>query len=232
MEGPLHKYFKQQSLYWLKNKMTDLCANEVKLYARRKKLKADALGINFKRKESRIIEVKISREDFLRDEVLAASYGYHAIADYAYLMTPVGLLSKEEIPIGYGLLEMDEFDTIKVRRNPTRNPKPILKLDTLVKRTARAATNAVLFQELTKENKDLTDGAFSKEALAHLVRATCPLCKKRKMYLIHSNQEFVVCESRTCKNDIPLLKARVHTMTSYNENFLNELEDLIRNKMT
>ncbi|MDQ0258094.1 hypothetical protein J2S74_005558 [Evansella vedderi] len=229
MESSHHEHFKKQALYWLKDKMVDLCANEVKLFARRKKLIADSLGINLKRKESRIIEVKVSRSDFLRDKVLDAPYGYHAIADYAYIMTPAGLISGEELPKGYGLLEIDEFDNIKVKRNPVRNPKPIITLDTLVKRTARAATNAVLFQELSKETKDHTKGAFSRGAHIHLVNATCPNCKKRNKYLIKTKQAHVNCKGRGCKKDIPLKQARVHIVTSYNKSFYDQMQTLMEN---
>lgn len=228
MESNMHEHIKKQALYWLKAKMTDLCANEVKLYIKRKKLKADALGINIKRKESRIIEVKVSRSDFLRDEALHASYGYHVIADYAYLMTPVGLIKNEEVPKGYGLLEIDEFDKITVKKNPVRNPKPLQTLDTLVKRTGRAATNALLFKDLSKETKDKTDGAFSKGAKVHLINATCPTCKKRKKYLVKTEQEEVQCVARGCKNMIPLGRARVHFITSYNEAFFEELQALMK----
>ncbi|WP_332696181.1 hypothetical protein [Halalkalibacter lacteus] len=228
MESTIHKHLKTQSLYWLKDKMTDLCANEVKLFIKRKRFKADALGINLKRREARIIEVKATRADFLRDEVLHSEYGYHHIADYAYLMTPVGLLEKEEIPKSYGLLEIDEYDTITVRKKPVRNPKPLLSLDTLIKRTGRAATNAVLFQELSKERKDKTEGAFSKGASVQLISATCPTCKKRNKYLVKMNQSEVTCQVRSCKEDIPLTKARVHIITSYNETFFQALQSLMK----
>ena len=227
MESSLHEHVKRQALYWLKEKMTDLCANEVKLFVRRKKLKADALGINIKRKESRIIEVKISRSDYLRDEVLFSSNGYHAICDYAYIITPVGLLSIEELPKGYGLLEIDDFDTITVRKKPVRNPNPLLTLDTLIKRTGRAATNAVLFQQLSKETKDPTNGSFSKKAKVHLISATCQCCKRRNKYLIQLNQENVQCISKTCKQYIDLNRARTHFITSYNEDFLKQLQALM-----
>ncbi|KHF39972.1 hypothetical protein [Halalkalibacter okhensis] len=230
MESKIHKHLKTQSLYWLKAKMTDLCANEVKLFVHRKRFKADALGINLKRKEARIIEVKATRADFLRDDVLHSDYGYHQIVDYAYLMTPVGLLSIEEIPKGYGLLEMDEYDNITVKKKPVRNPKPLLTLETLIKRTGRAATNAVLYQELSKETKDKTDGAFSRGAAIHLISATCPACKKRKKYLIQVNQDEVPCQARGCKNIIPLSKARTHIITSYNKNFYKQINSLMNDK--
>ncbi|MDT8861562.1 hypothetical protein N0O92_15190 [Alkalihalobacillus sp. MEB130] len=228
MESKIHKHLKTQSLYWLKEKMTDLCANEVKLFVHRKRFKADALGINLKRKEARIIEVKATRSDFLRDDVLHSDYGYHQIADYAYLLTPVDLLTIEEIPKGYGLLEMDEYDNITVKKKPVRNPKPLLTLETLIKRTGRAATNAVLFQELSKETKDKTQGAFSKGASVQLISATCPVCKKRKKYLIQVDQELVPCQGRGCKTEIPLAKARTHIITSYNKQFLKQLNTLMK----
>ncbi|ARK30577.1 hypothetical protein [Halalkalibacter krulwichiae] len=226
MESHVHKHLKKQSLYWLKEKMTDLCANEVKLFVRRKRFKADALGINLKRKEARIIEVKATRSDFLRDEVLHSDCGYYQIAHYAYIMTPVGLITLDEVPKGYGLLEIDEYDTIIVKRKPTRNPNPVLSLDILIKRTGRAATNAVLYQELSRETKDKTDGEFSKGATVQLISATCPACKKRKKYLTKINEAEVACKARGCKNAIPLSKARVHIITQYNESFFKQLKQL------
>ncbi|MBM7096038.1 hypothetical protein JSY36_09750 [Bacillus sp. H-16] len=231
MESPLHEHLKKQALYWLKDKVVDLCASEVKLFVKRKKLKADALGINIRRQESRIIEVKVSRSDFLRDEVLRMPYGYHEIADYAYIMTPAGLLVPDEVPPGYGLLEIDEFDNVAVRKNPVRNPNPVVDLEILTKRTARAATNAVLFKELSKEQRDVTKGAFARNPKAHLVNATCPLCKKRHKYLIRAEgQETVNCKGRGCKHTIPLDKARVHIVTSYNERFYKDLHKIMEDE--
>lgn len=228
MESTVHKHLKTLSLYWLKEKMTDLCANEVKLYVRRKKMKADAVGINLKRKEARIIEVKATRSDFLRDDILHhENSGYYAVADYAYIMTPEGLLDPGELPKGYGLLEVDQFDNIKVKRKPVRNPKRGLTLETLLKRTGRAATNAVLFQELSRETRDATKGTFEKEATVHLISATCPSCKKRHPYLVAIKQKEVSCSVKKCQHLIPLDKARKHIMTAYNETFYKSLTSLM-----
>lgn len=230
MESIVHKHLKNLSLYWLKEKMKDLCANEVRLYVRRKKMKADALGINMKRKEARVIEVKATRSDFLRDDILHSECGYYAIADYAYIMTPTNLLAVEELPKGYGLLEVDEYDNITVKRKPVRNPKRTLTLETLIKRTGRAATNAVLFQELSKETKDGTKGAFEKEATVHLISATCPTCKKRHTYLVNIEQEEVLCSARGCGEPIPLNKAKKHIITAYNQAFFERLSILMKNE--
>ncbi len=227
MESTLHKHLKSLSLYWLKEKMTDLCANEVKLYVRRKKLKADALGINLKRKEARIIEVKATRADFLRDKILHSEHGYYTIADYAYVMAPTGLINAAEIPKGYGLLEVDPFDNITVKRNPVRNPKRALTLETLIKRTGRAATNAVLFQELSRETKDVTKGLFAKEAKVQLINATCPACKKRHTYLVTVKQTEIRCIQSKCDKIIPLDHARKHIITSYNDAFFEQMKTLM-----
>ena len=53
---------------WLKEKVTDIVAREVK-YKNIRSV-ADAVGINIKRKEVRIIEVKATKADYIRDEKL------------------------------------------------------------------------------------------------------------------------------------------------------------------
>ncbi|QKS71609.1 hypothetical protein FLK61_33530 [Paenalkalicoccus suaedae] len=228
MESALHKHLKHQGLLWLRQKTKDLCATEVKLVYRRKKLKADVMGIDVKQKQSRIIEVKASRSDFLRDEVLTADYGYHHLSTYSYLLTPVGLLKKEEIPTGYGLLEIDDYDRISVVKKPIKNVAPKLRLETLIKRAGRAATNAFVFQQESLQIKDPTEDYFAKDPVAHLVRATCPSCKQRHNYFIYHNQESVPCQKKSCSNPIDLTKARTHRVTSYNKHFYDQLTDALR----
>lgn len=223
MESKLHYHLKHQALLWLKEKTTDLCATEVKFMVKRRKRTADAVGINMKRKESRIIEVKATRQDFLRDEVLQGELGYEAVASYAYILTPQGLLQKEEIPAGYGLLEADEYDKISVIKRPVKNKAPKLRLETLIKRTGRAATNAFLYQQETRLSRDETDGAFKKNPVASLIRATCPKCKKRRPYLVTPDAEEVLCGAAKCDQLIHLAKARPFKVSSYNEEFLEEL---------
>ncbi|MFC4735388.1 hypothetical protein ACFO4L_02210 [Bacillus daqingensis] len=225
MESTVHKHLKHQALLWLKDKMTDLCATEVKFVVKRRKRTADAVGINMKRKESRIIEVKATRSDFLRDHILQDELGYEAVATYAYLLTPSGLLSKEEVPNRYGLLEIDEYDRITVTKRPTKNKAPKLKLETLIKRTGRAATNAFLFQQETKLSRDETDGAYRKDPVAVMVRATCPACKKRRPYVLAPEAEQVTCAHRSCERTFDLSRARPYQTAAYNEAFLQQLHE-------
>ncbi|NJP38935.1 hypothetical protein [Alkalicoccus luteus] len=225
MESTVHKHLKHQALLWLKDKMTDLCATEVKFMVKRRKRTADAVGINMKRKESRIIEVKATRSDFLRDDILRDELGYEAVATYAYLLTPTGLLAKEEVPTRYGLLEIDEYDRITVIKRPTKNKSPKLKLETLIKRTGRAATNAFLFQQETKLSRDETDGVYRKDPVAVMVRATCPDCKKRRPYLLSPEAAHVTCTQKSCGRTFELNRARPYQTAAYNEAFMKKLHE-------
>ncbi|PRO64809.1 MmcB family DNA repair protein [Alkalicoccus urumqiensis] len=222
MEKHTHQFLKKQAVYWLKKKMTDLCAAEVKLFIKRKKRTADAVGINMKRKEVRIIEVKTSRSDFLRDDVLFDKNGYHTACHYAYLLTPEGMLQKDELPAGYGLLEADISGEITVVRSPVKNKAASLKLETLIKRTGRAATNAYLFQEETRLSKDRTDNMYEKDPIAFLQRLTCQHCRKRDTYLSADGADTAVC--RFCSKEIAIKHARPYTISTYNEDFLETLQ--------
>lgn len=147
MESQTHQELKELALYWLKGKVTDLVSNEVKLYVRRKKLIADAVGINLKKKEIRIIEVKVSKADLKRDVLLYDDrFAYNKIGHYAYIMSPIGVLDPEDIPTGYGHLEVHENGEIIVVKNPKKNNVTCLRFDTVLKRTIRALTNAYLYK--------------------------------------------------------------------------------------
>jgi hypothetical protein len=226
MEGNLHKHLKQIALLWLKGKVTDLTAPEVKLYVKRKKLLADAVGVNIKRKEVRFIEVKTSRQDLKRDEGLYDDrYSYAKLGNYAYIMSPVGVLDAEDLPEGYGWLEVDEDDQVVVRKNPHRNKKSSIQWDTLLKRTGRAITNTYLFSQTNREQKDHTSGEYTKKPVAQLIALTCLSCRVRHKYVTSFEQEHVTCKS--CHNETTLSKGRKYVITQYNHHFLSELHEAI-----
>ena len=160
MESELHKQLKELAMHWLKGKVTDLVACEVKLYVRRKKLVADAAGINLKKKEIRFIEVKVSKSDLKRDLLLYdEKFAYNRIGHYAYIMSPMGVLDPEDLPQGYGHLEVMPDGEVVVTRKPTKNGVTVLKFDTVLKRAIRALTNAYLYKKIplkTKEELELS----------------------------------------------------------------------------
>ena len=68
----------------------------------------DAMG--FKHKFSYLIECKSSRSDFLADKKKSfRKIQFQGMGYNRYYMTPVGLLDPEEIPKGWGLLEVYEI---------------------------------------------------------------------------------------------------------------------------
>ena len=80
---------------------------------------ADAIGFAH-HSHSTLIECKISRSDFLADSKKSfrreASYG---MGSYRYYMAPPGLIKADELPPGWGLLEVHEKQ-IRVVREAAR----------------------------------------------------------------------------------------------------------------
>ena len=81
--------------------------------------KPDALGIN-SGGESFLLEVKVSRSDFLADRKKRHRNTEYAIGNYRAYLTPKGLLSPEEIPYGWQLWEVHgkTKPVIKVIKGP------------------------------------------------------------------------------------------------------------------
>ncbi|MNJ90018.1 hypothetical protein D3C87_76090 [compost metagenome] len=226
-EGEIHKNLKKLALYFLKQKVTDLVANEVE-FANAWSV-ADAVGLNLKRREVRVIEVKATKGDFTRDTKLfgdKTSYFYHA--HYSYIMCPENVIKPEEVPYGYGLIWVDENDVCIMVKNPIKNTARLKTLfDTTLKRTARSLTNTFLYHEENKENKDETAGKFSRNAVVKLISVRCPVCKKATKELINKDfNGFIKCSQKSCIGTIDLSKAKIREVTGFNNAFINKINKL------
>jgi len=225
MEGAEHKHLKWLGMHWLKKKTVDLVANEVDFYNAYSI--ADVVGVNLKRQEIRVIECKSSRADFLRDKKLYGTQtSYFLHAHYSYIMCPVGIISKEEIPDGYGLLYVDEWDNIMTVKNPRKNTGRLKTLfATTLKRTCRALTNQTLFKQINQDNNDETKGKFKRNASVLFISVPCPSCRKHTKELINKNiTKQVICDN--CKNIIDLEKAKVREITGFNKTFIKKINKL------
>ena len=143
-EGAVHKRLKIVALAFLKRHCVDLVANEAKF--RNIRSRADACGVNLKRKEVRVVEVKATRADFLRDKKLfdvERSYWPHCT--YFYLMCPPGVVAKADLPAEYGLLYVDDDNQLTVVRNPVRNARLRTRFETTLRNCCRAVSNDLLF---------------------------------------------------------------------------------------
>ena len=157
IEGNVHKRLKLLGLKFLKKKVIDIVCIEAKY--RNMRSIADVCGINLKRKEIRIIEVKASRADFIRDKkIFDLDQSYYKHCHYFYIMCPVDILTLEDVPKEYGLLWVDEQDNITVKRNPKKyNDKLKTRFETSLKNIVRALTNNYLFKYVFPINKIRSD---------------------------------------------------------------------------
>jgi hypothetical protein len=145
-EGLIHKRLKLLGLKFLKKRVVDLVCIEAKY--RNMRSIADVCGINLKRKEVRIIEVKASRQDYLRDKkIFDIDQSYYKHCQYFYIMCPTEILQLNEVPKEYGLIWVDENDNITVKRNPKKyNDKVKTTFVTSLKNVCRALTNNYLYK--------------------------------------------------------------------------------------
>lgn len=75
--------------------------------------------IGFNSNGSFLLEAKVSRSDFLSDKKKHFRlYGFMGMGDWRFFITPKNLISIDEIPEGWGLIEVNEKNKAKVVHNP------------------------------------------------------------------------------------------------------------------
>ena len=77
----------------------------------------DAIG--FTSWHSIMIECKASRSDFRRDADKACRRRGGGMGNERYFLAPADMLKPEEMPEGWGLLEMEEGGKVRMRKNAT-----------------------------------------------------------------------------------------------------------------
>lgn len=75
---------------------------------------------------ARVFEVKVSRADFLSDVTSGKYLRYAAFAGSITFATPAGLVSKDEVPKGCGLITRSPDGVWRYQRKPTLQPTPDL----------------------------------------------------------------------------------------------------------
>ena len=162
-EGEIHKKLKVIGMKFVKEKCTDISAREVKY--RNMKSIADVVGLNIKRKEVRIIEVKATKADYVRDKkLLDIDASYYKHCHYFYIMCPDNVIQLNDVPKEYGLLWVNlETNDITVVRNPKKYTGRLKTLfDTSLKNSVKANTNDLLFHFLYRQNGIVIENRFKK----------------------------------------------------------------------
>jgi hypothetical protein len=144
-EGIIHKQLKIAAMAFLKKHCVDIVSCETKF--RNLKSISDACGLNLKRKEVRIIECKASLKDYLRDTKLFSlekSYFFHC--NYFYIMCPKDVIPKDKVLKEFGLIYVNEDNSITVIQKPKKNQKLKTRFETTLKNSCRSITNDLIFK--------------------------------------------------------------------------------------
>jgi hypothetical protein len=144
-EGKVHKHLKLVAMAFLKKHCVDIVSLETKF--RNLRSISDACGLNMKRKEVRVIEVKATREDYLRDKkLLKLETSYFPHCHYFYIMCPTNVIDKTEVVDGIGLIYVDENDKMTIVKKPKKNKTLKTRFETTLKNSVRSITNDLVFK--------------------------------------------------------------------------------------
>ena len=94
--------YNRRAVKWLLNVGCMVAVDEITTWATQER--CDAVG--FHHGLCIVVEVKISRGDFLRDRKKQHRQEGKGMGQWRYYMTPPGLLRPEELPAGWGLVEV------------------------------------------------------------------------------------------------------------------------------
>ena len=103
---PTHKQLVQRVARWFKSKhRSSIVMTEFSTSAR----ETPDIIVWESGAKSVLVECKISRADFLSDkEKFFRKYEGYGMGDYRYYAAPVGMIKPEDLPEGWGLLEVEE----------------------------------------------------------------------------------------------------------------------------
>lgn len=221
-ETETHKFLKKTALEFLREKCVDVVVNECPF----KCGNSDAVGLNYKRKEVRVVECKAVKSDYLRDKKLfTLDRSYYAESNYFYIMCPREVIQPSEVISGIGLIWVDEYGNYELIKKPIKNTKKLKTLfDTTLKQAIKRMSNELFFAD-SKQYRDPTDGKFDRNADIYLVSTICPKCRHATRELISkTNTKEIKCSK--CKETIILEKARVREISGFNKKFIKKISEL------
>lgn len=110
-----HKELVQIAYKWLLNRQPTCGVAFRELVSVNREI-PDAIG--FTSWTSILVECKVSRADFLKDKKKAHRLTGKGMGRHRYYMCPAGLIKKEEVPEGWGLLYVTEKRRVMVHHCP------------------------------------------------------------------------------------------------------------------
>lgn len=121
MPSELHENLSQKGLRWLKKNGFSVAATNVWAFGSRERV--DCIG--YRHQCSALIEVKVSRSDFLADKKKPERQS-GGVGTYRFYLSPTGMLDIADLPPGWGLLEYTG-KSVKMVHGPTGNLWPALE---------------------------------------------------------------------------------------------------------
>lgn len=118
MPSELHELLSQKGVSWLKKNGFAVAAMNVWAFGSRERV--DCIG--FRQQCSVLIEVKVSRSDFLADKKKPERQS-GGVGTYRFYLTPPNLIDVADLPAGWGLLEA-AGKVVKMVHGPTGNMWP------------------------------------------------------------------------------------------------------------
>lgn len=144
-ESDTHKRLKIVACAFLKKICIDVVSVETKFNNIRSI--ADVCGLNFRRKEVRIVEVKATLADYKRDSKLfKLEKSYFPHCNYFYIMCPTGVIPKDMVLKEFGLIYVDDKGNADIIQKPQKNKKLKTRFETTLKNTCRSITNHLIFK--------------------------------------------------------------------------------------
>jgi len=118
MPSELHEALCAKGVTWLKRNGFSVAAMNVWAYGSRERV--DCIG--YRHQCSALIEVKVSRSDFLADKKKPERQS-GGVGTYRFYLAPTGILDIVDLPAGWGLLEFTG-KSVKMVHGPTGNRWP------------------------------------------------------------------------------------------------------------
>jgi transcription elongation factor Elf1 len=225
LETDTHKWLKRIALNFLREKGQDVVVNEVGF----KCGIADAIGLNYKRKEVRVVECKATKQDYVRDKKLFwdKKYNYYSECHYFYIMCPENVIDKSLVAPGVGLIYVKDNDEYEIVKKPVKNTSKLKTLfDTTLKKAVHRLSNEMFFKN-DKEFKDSTEGKYSKKADVIFAAVRCPHCKHVTKDLLNKNTTTEI-KCKNCKEIIQVKETKVREITAYNKTFIDKINKLVK----
>lgn len=153
-----HEALRKRAIKWLTGKGCGVVLSEIVALGSEI---PDAIGWKYG-SQSHLIECKVSRADFFANADKCHMRTDSGVGQYRYFMTPPGLLRPDELPDGWGLLEVQDSYVRLVqtptRREPNREHETVMLVSAL--RRIRSREFIILVPDAKPEEEELVNAAI------------------------------------------------------------------------